>query len=162
MSASISRRQLLSRGAALAASTTVAGRALPAFARKPVVPLPSPGQVRDEFTRMVEFGPRLTASTEHGAYVSWLEDEFERAGLTLTAPDSYTTDRWLMQSFSLEVLEGAGKGPVDVATYYPRSQETPAAGISGPLVYGGVAPALAVNGADIGSLQAGVDRHARA
>jgi hypothetical protein len=160
MDAHISRRALLTRAAALGASTTFAGRALPALAqRKQTVPLPAPQQVRDEFTRMVEFGPRLTASPEHDAYVSWLEDEFEQAGLTLTAPDPYTTDRWLMQSFSLEVLEGAGKGPIDVATYYPRSQETPAGGVSGPLVYGGVAPALSINGADLGSLQAAVARY---
>lgn len=156
----LSRRQLLTRAAALGASTAFAGHALPAFAgvKKPV-PLPSPHQVRDEFTRMVEFGPRLTASPAHDAYISWLEDEFERAGLRLTNPDPYSTERWLMESFSLDVLEGTGAGSVDVATYYPRSQETPPDGVTGPLVYGGVAPALSVNGADLGALQAAVARY---
>src|SRR4051812_6053170 len=159
MSASISRRQLLSRGAALAASTTVAGRALPAFARKPVVPLPSRHQVRDEFTRMVEFGPRLTASDEHNNYVSWLEDEFERAGLDVLAPDTYTTDRWLAQDVGLDVLDGPGAGPVKLSTYYTRSKETSPAGVSGPLVYGGIAPSLSVSGSDLGALQAAIERY---
>ena len=108
---------------------------------------------------MVEFGPRLTASANHASYISWLEDEFERAGLQLLPCDGYTTDRWLAERFSLEVLEGAGAGAVELATYYPRSQETPPEGVSGPLVYGGAAPPLAISGSDVAALQAAVERY---
>src|SRR4051794_25671138 len=108
---------------------------------------------------MVEFGPRLTASTEHHNYLTWLEDEFERAGLDLLPPDAYTTDRWLMESFSLDVLQGPSAGPVKLATYYTRARETPPQGVSGPLVYGGAAPSLSVSGTDIGALQAAIERY---
>jgi hypothetical protein len=158
----LTRRSLLHRAAAVGASTLLSGGAVPVLAagrRRRVVALPSPHQVRDEFTRMVEFGPRLTASDPHEAYIGWLEDEFERAGLDVIAPDPYTTDRWLAERFALDILDGAAAGPIDVATYYPRSQQTPAGGTTGPLVYGGVAPAPSINGADIGSLQAALARY---
>lgn len=41
-----------------------------------------------------------------------------------------------------------------VAAYYPRSSLTPAGGVTGPLVYGGAAPALSVSGTDLTALEA--------
>lgn len=156
----ISRRTLLGRAAAAGVSTTVLGAA-PAIARRRsrTVPLPSPAQVRDDFTRMVEFGPRLTASPNHANYVTWLEQEFEAAGLQLLPCDGYTTDRWLMEEAALNILDGPGAGPVNFATYYPRSQETPPQGVSGPLVYGGTAPTLSTSGTDVAALQAAIERY---
>jgi hypothetical protein len=159
----ISRRALLGRAAVLGASSALATHGLPAVAasraRRRTIALPSPRQVREDFTRMVEFGPRLTASESHNRYVSWLEDEFVKAGLQLRPCDGYTTERWLAEDVGLALLTGPGAGPVEVATYYPRSQETPAAGVTGPLVYGGTAPALGVSGADIAALQAAIARY---
>ena len=162
----VTRRTLLARAAALTTSAAVAGPILPALAaRRPrrrapaTVPLPSPQQVRADFTRMVEFGPRLTASDSHERYIGWLEAEFASAGLQVGPCDGYTTDRWLAQTVALDLLDGVAAGPVKVATYYPRSQETPAAGVTGPLVYGGVAPALSVSGTDLGALQAAIARY---
>jgi hypothetical protein len=108
---------------------------------------------------MVEFGPRLTASESHNNYVAWLEDEFVAAGLELLPCDEYETDRWLARDVRLDLLDGPAAGPVKIATYYPRSQETPALGVSGPLVYGGAAPALSASGTDFGALQAAVARY---
>jgi hypothetical protein len=173
----ITRRKLLARAAALSstgaalASTTssAAARSRRRHARKKTVALPTPHQVREEFTRMVEFGPRLTASPAHNAYLSWLEDEFDRAGLRLPYCDGYVTDRWLAETVSLEILAGAGAGagagasagagPVKLATYYPRSQATPPGGITGPLVYGGVAPALSVSGDNLTDLEIAIARY---
>lgn len=163
-------RRLLDRRTFLARATTVGAAAAVAAAptslaqgraprRRRAVPLPSPQQVRQDFTRMVEFGPRLTASRSHERYIGWLEDEFERAGLHVLDCDDYTTDRWLAERFGLEVLEGAHRGPVDVATYYPRSLQTPETGLTGPLVYGGTAPALSVSGGDLAALMLAVDRY---
>ena len=109
---------------------------------------------------MVEFGPRLTASDSHERYIGWLEDEFVKAGLELTPPDVYTTDRWLATDVGLDLIDGPHRGPVNVATYYPRSQETPPSGITGPLVYGGTAPALSMSGTDLGAMQAAIARYA--
>jgi hypothetical protein len=159
----IDRRTLLRRAAAVGASaalvhtpSAMAGRAR--RRRRPVA-LPSPAQVREDFTRMVEFGPRLTASPNHENYLKWLESEFQSAGLQLLPCDGYTTDRWLAEDATLTVLQGPGAGAVDIATYYPRSQETPPQGVTGPLVYGGTAPGLSVSGTDIAALRAAVERY---
>ena len=108
---------------------------------------------------MVEFGPRLTASDSHSNFIGWLEDEFRAAGLDVLPCDSYETDRWLAKDVRLDLLDGPRAGPVKIATYYPRSQETPAAGVSGPLVYGGTAPTLSASGTNIAALQAAIERY---
>jgi hypothetical protein len=158
----IDRRTLLGRAAVLGTSATMLG-ATAAAARRPrrqnAVPLPSPRQVREDFTTMVDFGPRLTASPNHANYIAWLEQEFEAAGLELLPCDGYTTDRWLAEDVGLTIDEGTGAGPVKVATYYPRSQETPADGVSGPLVYGGMAPTLGVSGTDLAALEDAIARY---
>jgi hypothetical protein len=102
---------------------------------------------------MVQFGPRLTGSDAHNDYIAWLQEEFAAAGLQLLDCDVYETDRWLAESFDLTVLDGAGAGPVTVASYMPRSQQTSAAGVTGPLVYGGTAPALSASGLDVTALE---------
>jgi hypothetical protein len=57
----LTRRRLLAGGAALGVSSTLASAAQPALAatRRRPVGLPTPRQVRAEFTHMVKFGPRL-------------------------------------------------------------------------------------------------------
>ncbi len=108
---------------------------------------------------MVEFGPRLTASKPHARYVDWLSGEFERAGLHLLPRTPYETNRWLAQQVGLDILEGSGAGAVAVATYYPRSAQTPPAGVSGPLGYGGTVPVPSVSGSDLGALEAALARY---
>jgi hypothetical protein len=98
---------------------------------------------------MVDFGPRLTGSESHDNYIAWLEQEFEAAGFGLEPCDTYQTDRWSAQQVGLTV---SGAGPLNVAAYYPRSQGTPASGITGPLVYGGTAPSLSLSSTDLASL----------
>jgi hypothetical protein len=169
MTSRIDRRTFLARSATLGASATAASmtaldvpsamaRAHRIRRRRPI-PLPSPHQVREEFTRMVEFGPRLTASANHERYIAWLEDEFERAGLQVADCDGYTTQRWLAERFGLEIFKDGAAQPVKIATYYPRSHQTPVHGVSGPLVYGGTAPSLSASGADLTALMRAVERY---
>ena len=175
----LTRRSLLARGAALGLSATLpAATADGALARarrrhkhrrrhRPIrshaptgpIPLPTPAQVQSDFERMVAFGPRLTASPEHANYIAWLEQEFTAAGLDLLAPDQYHTQRWLAQEYGLEILAGGGAGPVKVACYYPRCTATAPQGVTGPLVYGGSAPAPSVSFTDLGALQAAAARY---
>jgi len=137
--------------------TGLAYRASAATRRvKRPIPLPSPAQVRADFQRMVDFGPRLTGSEPHNRYIAWLEQEFVKAGCELLPCDVYQTSRWLAESYGLELLDGPSPGPVTVASYFPRSQQTPAAGVTGPLVYGGTLPTLSLNGDDPAALLAGV------
>jgi hypothetical protein len=169
----LTRRELLARGAALSL-TALAGQALitepalaagraasllrPSTAQGPV-PLPSPAQVRADFTTMVGFGPRLTATDAHSRYIDWLEQEFIDAGLLMLPRDNFTTHRWLAQQVGLDVLDGPAPGPVQVAAYYPRSQETPPDGVTGPLVYGGIAPAPSISFTDLTGLEASLARY---
>ena len=153
MSGGVTRRTLLGAAAALPLL-----RFESAAAAGPVA-LPTPRQVRAEFARMVQFGPRLTASDGHTRYVEWLEREFTSAGLELLPCDEYQTERWLAQSFGLDLLDGPSPGPVKIAAYYTRSQETPPQGVAGPLVYGGAAPALSMSGTDLSALQAAIERY---
>jgi hypothetical protein len=156
----------LAAGSVLGSSPALAARAAGtrsravrgAGARRPV-PLPTPAQVRDEFTTMVEFGPRLTASGPHSDYVDWLEQEFIDAGLKMLPRDNFKTDRWLAQQVGLDILSGPSAGPVKVATYFPRSQETPAGGVTGPLVYGGTAPTPSISLTGVADLEASLARY---
>jgi hypothetical protein len=160
----ITRRRLLGRAAALGLSSTLMGKSVsmprPALAAGATpIGLPSPEQVRADYTQMVEFGPRLTGSDSHNNYVAWLEREFVRAGLELIPCDVYETQRWLEQQVDLTVFEGIGAGPVRVGSYYPRSQETPLGGVAGPLVYGGTVPAPSISGTDLGALEQAIARY---
>jgi hypothetical protein len=153
----LTRREALARaggvalGASAAALDAQLGGTASALARRSArtVPLPSPAQVRRDFQRMVDFGPRLTGFPAHHRYVAWLEREFVKAGLDLLPCDTYEIERWRERRFGLRVLDGPGAGPVKVATYYVRSKETPAGGITAPLVYGGTgAPSGPIPGAE--------------
>jgi len=153
----LTRRQVLGGAAALGLSSALTTLRVPtaraARTASASIPLPTPAQVKADIQRMVDFGPRLTGSDAHNAYIAWLEQEFTAAGLELIPCDVYETDRWLAQDYGLNVLEGSGAGPVDVAAYYPRSQQTQASGVTGPLVYGGTAPAPSISGDDPAALE---------
>src|SRR5882762_2346854 len=87
----LTRRTLLSGAAAVGLSGALAPRSLAALGRARAaapIGLPSPKQVRADFQRMVDFGPRLTASDSHNRYVDWLGQEFTRAGLEVLPCDT--------------------------------------------------------------------------
>ncbi|MCW2990822.1 MAG: hypothetical protein JWM73_1416, partial [Solirubrobacterales bacterium] len=160
----LTRRRLLGRAAQGAGSLALASQVWPrlagaAAASGAPIGLPSPAQVRADFQTMVDFGPRLTGSDAHNRFIEWLEREFTAAGCELLPCDVYETSRWEAERFALDVLDGAAPGPVKVATYFPRSKETPAAGVTGPLVYGGTLPAPSINGPDPAAFQAGLARY---
>ena len=136
----------------------VLGRSAAAVAPGPV-PLPSPAQVRADNQLMVDFGPRLTGHAGHDRYIAWLEEELVKAGAQLLPCDEYEYERWSAGRFGLDVLDGPAPGPVKIATYYTRSQETPEEGLAGPLVYGGTLPAPSFNAGDLGTLRAGLARY---
>ena len=131
----LTRRRLLAHAATGAAASALGGSLVGRAARRPArgrdVPLPSPAQVRADNQRMVDFGPRLTGSPEHQRFIEWLQEELVDAGAQLLPCDDYEYERWSVGRFGLEVLDGASPGPVKVASYYTRSQETPEEGVDG-------------------------------
>jgi hypothetical protein len=167
----LTRRALLGRAAAGGGALALGGIVLqpraaiargtsrgsiPRSATPNPISLPSPAEVRRDFTTMVEFGPRLTGSDNHNRYIAWLEQQFVDAGLQLQPCDVYETERWAAETVDLTLLEGTGAGQVKIGAYYPRSQATPPAGVTGPLVYGGAAPAPSVSGTNLAAVDAGI------
>ena len=151
----ITRREAIKRGAALTIASSAAvseakfalSRSALAASTAATVPLPTPRQVRADFQRMVDFGPRLTGTRAHHEFIAWLEAEFATAGLNVLPCEATEIECWEARRFGLEILDGSGAGPVKVATYYTRSQETPPEGITAPLVYSGNGPGSGAEGA---------------
>jgi hypothetical protein len=156
---SLTRRALLARAAYCAGSVARGSQLLTRAAVAAGPSLPTPAQVRADVQRMVDFGPRLTGNDAHNAFIAWLEREFTAAGCDLLPCDVYETSRWEVGRFGLDVLDGDGAGPVKVGTYFPRSKETPAGGVTGPLVDAGSPPQPAINAGDAGSLQPALARY---
>jgi hypothetical protein len=137
----MSRRALLRRGGA-AAAMVVGGRLLgpggpaPARAAQAAAPgaLPSAARIRDDVERMVGFGPRLTGTPAHETFIDWVQDELERAGCVSYPRDQKAFTYWNAKRWSLDLLGGPAPGPVRTAYYFPRSGDTPDAGITGKLV----------------------------
>jgi hypothetical protein len=152
VSRSLTRRALLRRTAFVAASASAASWridntwAAPATRARSAVPLPSASAVRADIQRMVDLGPRFTGTAGHGRFVDWLEEELLKAGCVMLPRDHVPVEMWEADGFGLDLLSGSGKGKAKVASYYPRSQETGPAGVSGPLV-NAAAPAANPQGA---------------
>jgi hypothetical protein len=134
----MSRRALLQRGGA-AAGALAAGRLLGPMSSTPAraavaTSLPSAAQIRDDVARMVGFGPRLTGTPAHDKFIDWVQDELERAGCVSYPRDQKPFTYWNAQRWSLDLLDGPSLGPVSTAYYFPRSGETPDAGVTAKLV----------------------------
>ena len=165
----LSRRELLARGLGASAglgvfAPTAARAALPALiAGSGGVDgrlLPSAQAMYRDVKYMVELGQRLPGSDPHNAFIDWLEQGFADAGCQMLPRDEFPFTRWLAQSWSLELLEGPGRGPLQVASYMPYSGNTPASGVVAPLAYLGAVPPLGLSGdpQDIMSLRAAIER----
>jgi hypothetical protein len=151
----VSRRELLTRGLAASAALglgapTAARAALPALLAGTggVIPslLPTAKDMYRDVKHMVDLGPRFTGSGAHNAFIDWLDEGFQSAGCQMLPRDEFTFNRWLVDDWSLELLEGPGKGPVPVAAYQPYSGNTPPSGVVAPLAYLGAPPPLGLSG----------------
>ncbi|MEA2126726.1 MAG: hypothetical protein QOI80_3508 [Solirubrobacteraceae bacterium] len=103
------------------------------------VGLPTGRQLRRDIQHMVDLGPRFTGTAGHDAFIDWLEAELVAAGVVMLPRDEEKLTVWEASGFGLEVDGTAQR----VATYYPRSQETGPAGVSGPLVHAATGGSLA-------------------
>jgi hypothetical protein len=166
----LSRRDLLMRGlagsAALGLTNTSRARArlLPAGLLSAPSSLggglPTPADMYRDVKQMVDFGVRFTGTDAHNAFIDWLDDGFRSAGCAMLPRDEFPFTRWLVDDWSLELLEGPGKGVIPLAAYQPYSGNTPAEGIVAPLAYLGAVPPLGLPGnpQDTASLQAAIQR----
>jgi hypothetical protein len=137
----VSRREFVKRGAAVSA-LALGGRLLGPMSASPARAqaaaaagaLPSAAQIREDFQRMVDFGPRLTGTRAHENFINWVQDELERAGCLMYPRDQKPFTYWDAKRWGLDLLDGATPGPVKISSYFPRSGETPEAGITAKLV----------------------------
>ena len=122
--------------------------------------LPTPRQLYRDVKHMVELGQRYPGNDAHNEFIDWLDRGFRSAGLRMLPRDPFPFTCWLAKDWSLEVLEGPGKGVVPVASYQPYSGNTPPSGVVGELAYLGAVPPLALSGdpQDLTTLQAAVER----
>jgi hypothetical protein len=165
----LSRRELLQRGLAASAAFGAANAATVRAALPPALVgvggvdvrlLPTANDMYRGVKHMVDLGQRLPGSDPHNAFIDWLDQGFRSAGCQMLAPDVFPFTRWLPETWSLELLEGPGRGPVPVASYMPYSGNTPPSGVVAPLAYLGPVPPLALAGdpQDIMSLRAAIER----
>ena len=107
--------------------------------------IPSERTIRGQVEQMVSLGPRLTGSPAHRAWIDHLENGLTRAGVSMSR-DHFNFTRWSARSWSLEVLDGQGAGPVPVSSYFPYSGATGPAGVEAPLAYAGPVPVPSITG----------------
>jgi len=81
-----------------------------------------------ELENMVDFGPRITGSSNHSDYLDYVQDELERVGLQSESYDM-TFDRWISDEFSLVIDDET----IDVGFPLVRSKLTEEEGITHPL-----------------------------
>jgi hypothetical protein len=165
----LSRRELLTRGLAASAAFALANVATARAALPAALAgaggvnlklLPTAQDMYRDVKHMVDLGQRLPGSDPHNAFIDWLDQGFRSAGCQMLPRDEFPFTRWLAQGWSLELLEGPGRGTVPVASYMPYSGNTPATGITAPLAYLGPVPPLALAGdpQDVVTLRAAIDR----
>jgi hypothetical protein len=122
--------------------------------------LPTAGDMYRDVKHMVDLGQRYPGNDAHNEFINWLDRGFRSAGLRMLPRDPFPFTCWLAKDWSLELLEGAGKGVVPVAAYQPYSGNTPPSGVVGELAYLGAVPPLALSGdpQDTATLRAAVQR----
>jgi hypothetical protein len=130
---SLTRRRFMQWTAAVAAVGTHAPlRAASAF--RPAL-LPSQDAIWEQQVWMAKLGPKYTGNAAHTQFVDFLATEFRALGLDVTR-DRYTLPRWDAKRWELQ----AGGARVPVTSYFPYSGDTPAAGVTAPLVFAGTNP----------------------
>jgi hypothetical protein len=122
--------------------------------------LPTGRDMYRDVKHMVDLGQRYPGNDAHNKFIDWLDRGFRSAGLRMLPRDPFPFTCWLAKDWSLELLEGPGRGVVPVASYQPYSGNTSPSGVVGELAYLGAVPPLALSGdpQDTTTLRAAVDR----
>lgn len=108
--------------------------------------LPSRKEIWDQQVWMAMLGPKYTGNQAHTTFVEFIATELHKAGLEVERMH-YTFPRWDARRWNLTIAPSSGasfKAPV--TSYFPYSGETPAAGVTGDLVFAGTNPAFTLDG----------------
>jgi hypothetical protein len=148
----VSRRRFME--SAISASTLgILGRqALLPVASGATVPdyrpnlLPSQKEVWDWQVWMAKLGPKYTGNKAHVTFVEFLASRLKEYGLDVQR-EHYTFPRWEARRWELTVKPSSGASfRAPVTSYFPYSGQTPAAGVTGDLVFAGHAPSFELGG----------------
>ena len=102
--------------------------------------LPSQKTVWDWQVWMAKLGPKYTGNKAHTDYVEFLATQFKALNFDVSR-DHFTFPRWDARRWGITVMPASGASyEAPVTSYFPRSGQTPAAGVTGDLVYAGTAP----------------------
>ena len=136
----LNRRHFIQSAAALPA--LLPGEARAAYQAKL---LPSQKEVWDWQAWMAKLGPKYTGNDAHGTFVEFLAKGLGEAGWAM-GREHYTFPRWDATRWGLRIAPAAGSAfSAPVTSYFPYSGETPAAGVTGKLVYAGSAPKFEIS-----------------
>jgi hypothetical protein len=91
-------------------------------------------QLREWQLALDDLGLRATGSRVHDGYITSLADRLERVGVQRVHTEPVPFTQWQPSRWALEIVGGAGAGPVSVAAYIPYSGQTPPAGVTAPLI----------------------------
>jgi hypothetical protein len=108
--------------------------------------LPSQKDVWDQQVWMAKLGPKYTGNRAHTTFVEFIATELKGAGLEIERMH-YTFPRWEARRWELTIAPTSGasfKAPV--TSYFPYSGQTPAAGVTGELVFAGTQPKFNLDG----------------
>lgn len=146
MNTALSRRAVLAGGSAAAAAALIPSTRANAAVGWPRHTLTGAAARRVDPARFIprrqlhvwmeavdDIGLRATGSRRHDRYVDQLADRMERVGIRNVRADHVPFEKWTPSAWGLEVVGGAGAGPVDVSWYVPWSGNTPAGGITARL-----------------------------
>jgi hypothetical protein len=102
--------------------------------------LPSQKEVWDNMIWMAKLGPKYTGNKAHKTFVDFLATGMEKLGLEVSR-DRYTLPLWEAGRTDIKIEAASGEiFRPKVTSYFPRSGETPAAGVTGELEYVGSNP----------------------
>jgi hypothetical protein len=108
--------------------------------------LPSQKTVWDWQVWMAKLGPKYTGNAAHTEFVEFLAKGLKEAGLSVER-EHYKFPRWAAKRWELTIAPAGGKSfKAPVTSYFPYSGDTPAAGVTGELVFAGSNPTFQQDG----------------
>jgi len=108
--------------------------------------LPSEKAVWDQQVWMPKLGPKYTGNKAHTEFVEFLAKEMKAAGLDV-GRERYTLPRWDAKRWEISIaLSSGSQSKIPVTSYFPYSGQTPAAGVTGDLVFAGTNPTFDLSG----------------
>ncbi len=93
----------------------------------------SSAQLRTWQASLNDIGLRATGSPRHHDYVDRLAERMAEVGIKNITTDAVSFKKWVPSSWSLDLVGGAGAGPLPVSWYVPYSGSTSASGVTAPL-----------------------------